>query len=339
MAPVAGFAADPLSPPPLSAPLVAPVASPPSSRLAPSAAPVAGAGGRAGPPGSQFYPPATPAPPVPRAAAPRLPRAGDPGSAPWVAPAGSGGGSGSGCGSGNGSGSGSGCAGGWLSGLRPAPAPSLLALPGAPFARSRSRSSSSLSPPRGSPLGAPLLCASDPPGSSVRPLFPSLSVSARRVAPAAPLPSAPSVAPVAGASARAASPCLPAPPQRPHKRLRRGPAFSANPLVALAAPAPGVAVPGRAHSAVSGRLGALCLACGAFAGSPTQGQVGLIELTCPGWVPLFSPAAAGVFLAFSAEPELQGRRPWSPAWHAAQRRGFLAPDHSADRAPRTRGGP
>ena len=69
---------------------------------------------------------------------------------------------------------------------------------------------------------------------------------------------------------------------------------------------------------------AFCLSCGAV--FPLRAADEAALLACPGWVPLLAPAAVSAWRQFSALPEYHGLRPWSPAWAAVLRRGFLPPD-------------
>ena len=69
---------------------------------------------------------------------------------------------------------------------------------------------------------------------------------------------------------------------------------------------------------------AFCLSCGAI--FPLRAADEAVFLACPGWAPLLAPAALSAWRQFSALPDFHGLRPWSPAWAAVQRRGFLPPD-------------
>ena len=108
----------------------------------------------------------------------------------------------------------------------------------------------------------------------------------------------------------------------PKRRRFVAPAAS-GPAAAFAAAA-GIA--GSAHIAIACSLGSLCLACGAVFHAAQGPPCGDFAAGCTGWVPVLPPLARALWREASCLPEVRGLRPWSPAWAAAQRRGFLPPD-------------
>ena len=76
--------------------------------------------------------------------------------------------------------------------------------------------------------------------------------------------------------------------------------------------------------AVAGSFGMLCLACGTIFGGVPASREGTDVPVCTGWCPVFPPAALAAMA--TGAPGFDGLVPWSPAWIAARRRGFLEPN-------------